>query len=132
MVRVANVALIIFGALLLAGCSTAGPTVLHDEGRAAVVSSPQNVSGGAALFGTLALDSNGCWGLADADGNFHAVMWPSGTTIASGRIQLPGHTSQRSGAKVTGGGGAGTAPAVFDPCMSKGEDVTYLDTIDAG
>jgi hypothetical protein len=130
--RAIRAALLAAVVLAIAGCtSTAAPYVATSGPYSAVVDAPQSTSGDAAIAGSVVVDGKGCWSLSTNGGSgFRSIIWPSGTTLVGNKLQVPGvGKSLGVGTAIAGGGGGGPARRSYPPCITKGEEVTYVSDI---
>jgi hypothetical protein len=77
------------------------------------------------------VDSDGCWSLsANSASGLRPIIWPSGTTPVGKTLRVPGvGEALVVGTAITGGGGGGPASRSYPPCITKGEEVTYISGI---
>ncbi|MDO8150964.1 hypothetical protein [Isoptericola sp. b408] len=119
------------GLLLPTGACGAltGVRVEEAGGHVALVQLVRQGGMDAAWAGVLALDDDGCWGLAsEADSDdVRVVVWPAGFSVADdGRLVADDGTAWTSGDAVVGAGGEhddlrGAVGDVADACVEAGE-----------
>jgi len=114
--RVAPVLLL---CLATAGCGGGG-SALERDGVRTFVGPATNAGDDARIAGELVVTDGRCLAVGRADGLTYVLVWPAGTTMVEGGVEVPGAGRILVGDRFAAGGGYGEpdAPGVPKDCRA--------------